>query len=470
MHNLRKISLVSCTVLVLTSVLWPQSIVEGSQLNQRLAAVLRKNHFTGRVQLSLRRRLGRNLNLDLANLGRLLWFDTITGLNNDNTCGGCHSPTNGFGDTQSIAIGIENNGIVGPDRLGPRNMRRTPTAANTAFYPKLMWNSRFVSLSDNPFDNSSGFQFPLPEGLTLSYVPHLLVAQAFIPPTERTEVAGFDFPGDNDAIRTEVLSRLNSSPAYRTFFGGVFPQVAAGSPITFDMLGEAIAEFEFSLIFADAPLDRFARGDRNVMTASQKRGALLFFGGAGCVSCHAVAGTSNEMFSDFQDHVAGTPQIAPRVTNNSFDGPEANQDFGKEEITGNPHDRYMFRTSPLRNLALQPAFFHNGAFSRLEDALRYHLNPREQAKHYSPAQQHLDSDLAGPTGPIEPVLQRLDPRLARATPLTPAEFNDLLAFLRHGLLDSRASPENLRSLVPPSVPSGRPVLQFQFNKKKRRTR
>ena len=48
--------------------------------------------------------------------------------------------------------------------------------------------------------------------------------------------------------------------------------------------------------------------------------------------------------------------------------------------------------------------------------------------------------------------------------------NSMEAFLRHGLLDSRALPENLRSLVPPSVPSGRPVLQFQFNKKKRRTR
>jgi len=469
MHSLWKNSWVSCTVLILASVLWPQTVPRSSQLDASLTAVLRKNHFTGRVQSSLGRRLGRDLNLDLANLGRLLWFDTITGLNNDNTCGGCHSPTNGFGDTQSIAIGIENNGIVGPDRRGPRNMRRTPTAANTAFYPNLMWNSRFASLSGNPFDNASGFQFPAPEGLTLSYLPHLLMAQAFIPPTERTEVAGFDFPGDNDAIRTEVLRRLNSTPAYHTLFGKVFPQVATGSPITFDMLGEAIAEFEFSLIFANAPVDRFARGDRHAMTISQKRGALLFFGSAGCVSCHAVAGTSNEMFSDFHDHVAGTPQIAPRLTNNSFDGPEANQDFGKEEITGNPDDRYKFRTSPLRNLAVQPAFFHNGAFSRLEDALRYHLNPREQAKHYSPARQHLDSDLAGPTGPIEPVLQRLDPRLARATPLTPAEFNDLLEFLRHGLLDSRALAENLRSLVPPSVPSGRPVLQFQFNKKKRRT-
>jgi cytochrome c peroxidase len=175
------------------------------------------------------------------------------------------------------------------------------------------------------------------------------------------------------------------------------------------------------------------------------------------------------MFSDFKDHVAGTPQIVPRTTNNNFDGPQANEDFGLEEVTGNPADRYKFRSSPLRNLSLQPPFFHNGSFSRLEDALRYHLNPREQTKLYSPARQHLDKDLVGPTGPIEPVLQRLDPRLKQGTPLTPGEFNDLLVFLRQSLLDSRALPENLRSLVPPSVPSGRPALQFQFTKKKRRT-
>ena len=61
---------------------------------------------------------------------------------------------------------------------------------NTVFYPNLMWNSRFASLSGDPFDNSAGFVFPPPESSSLSYLPHLLVAQAFIPPTERVEVAG----------------------------------------------------------------------------------------------------------------------------------------------------------------------------------------------------------------------------------------------------------------------------------------
>ncbi len=430
-------------------------------LDRDLEAVLRQQGFTGRVEERLEQKLGRRVDRQLADTGRLLWFDRITGLNDDNTCAGCHSPTAGFGDTQSIAIGIDNNGIVGPHRAGPRNMHRAPTAANTAFYPNLMWNSRFVALSGNPFDNRAGFLFPSPEGLSLSYQPHLLVAQAFIPPTERTEVAGFHFAGDNNAIRAEVLNRLNNVPAYRRLFGRSFPDVRAGAPITFDEFGKAIAEFEFTLTFANAPIDRYARGDRNALTPDEKRGALLFFGAARCSQCHAVSGQSNEMFSDFQDHVIGVPQIAPRVTNNNFDGPAANEDFGREEITGNAGDRYKFRTSPLRNVAVQPTFMHNGAFTSLEDAIRHHLNVSASARSYRPASQKLAADLVGPTGPIEPVLARVDPLLATPIDLTPDEFRQLVAFVRNGLLDPRANPQLLRWLIPPVVPSGRRVLTFE---------
>ena len=121
-----------------------------AQLTRNLSAVLRDQGFTGKIGTSIEKRLGRRIDSKLAEAGRLLWFDTIGGLNNDNTCGGCHSPTNGMGDTQSIAIGIDSNGVVGPHRSGPRNQRRTPTAANSAFYPNLMWNSRFASLSGDP--------------------------------------------------------------------------------------------------------------------------------------------------------------------------------------------------------------------------------------------------------------------------------------------------------------------------------
>src|SRR5688572_17851943 len=279
------------------------SAIDGGDLDDVLRRYLARHGFTGRVASTLEWRLGRRVDRQLADVGRQLWFDPIQGLNDDNSCGGCHSPTHGFGDTQPIAIGVDNNGIVGPDRTGPRNQRRTPMAINTAFYPTLMWNSRFHARSGDPFDNRNGFTFPAPEGSTLSYLPHLLTAQAFIPPTERVEAAGFHFPGGNDDIRGEVLRRLNASAEYRQRFARAFPHVRAGGPIAFDDFARAIAEFEFTQVYADAPIDRYARGDRNALTPSQKRGAALFFGRAGCVACHAVAGASNEMFSDFREHV-----------------------------------------------------------------------------------------------------------------------------------------------------------------------
>ena len=434
------------------------------RLNRELRSALTQAEFTGRVEACLERRLGRAIKRRLAGVGRMLWFDPITGLNNDNSCAGCHSPTAGFGDTQSIAIGIENNRVVGPSRTGPRNMRRSPMVLNNAFYPNLMWNSRFAALSGDPFDNSAGFEFPAPEGLSLSAQPHLLVAQAFIPPTERTEVTGFAFHGNNDAIRAEVVRRLNETPAYRQLFGRAFPAVRAGGPISFAMFAQAIAEFEFTLTFADAPIDRFARGEFDALSADLKRGALLFFGRANCVSCHSVAGQSNEMFSDFQGHVIGVPQIAPSNTNNTFDGPGANEDFGVEQVSGDPADRYRFRTSPLRNVALQPTFMHNGAYTNLEDAISHHLDVATALRRYSPADQGLAADLADPIGPWEPVLAQLDPRLAEPMRLTDVEFRELVAFVRYGLLDQRARPEQLRRLIPRVLPSKRTPLIFEFPK------
>ena len=465
-------------------------------LDSPLAAALNQAGFTGSVEATLEARLGRRIDKKLANLGRLLWFDNAGGLHSDNTCGGCHSPTNGFGDTQSIAIGIQNNGIVGQNRSGPRNQRRTPTAANTAFYPNLMWNGRFSSASGDAFDNSGGFQFPLPEGITRfppfdPVVTHLLIAQAHIPPTELVEVAGFTgtagtiasefdqfddgkgslVPGPdasgfrNEPIRQAVLHRLNSTPAYRALFGELFPTVASGSPIDFVMFSRAIAEFEFTLVFANAPIDRFARGDRNAMTTPQKKGALIFFGKGGCVQCHSVSGQSNEMFSDFRMHVIGVPQIAPffgmAKGNVIFDGPGKDEDFGLEQVTGDPDDRYKFRTSPLRNAALQAAFFHNGAFRRLEDAIRHHLDVFSSARNYHSISAGIDKDLTYRLGPIEPVLQRVDPLLLQPITLTSDEFEQLVAFVRDGLHDKRAPKQNLCTLIPDAVPSGFALPRFQ---------
>jgi len=164
-------------------------------------------------------------------------------------------------------------------------------------------------------------------------------------------------------------------------------------------------------------------------------------------------------------HTIGVPQIAPLfgvgLGNVPFDGAAQNEDFGLEQFTGNTGDRYRFRTSPLRNVALQPTFFHNGAFTRLEDAVRHHLNVFQSVRRYNPLVAGIDPDLTQQIGPVEPVLARIDPLIARPIHLTPKEFKNLVTFVRDGLLDPRAAPEHLCALIPKAVPSGMPVATFE---------
>ena len=514
-----------------------------------LRQLLKKEGFTGKVEESLEKRLGRKIDPAKADLGRLMFFDKGLGLHKSNACAGCHSPTHGWGDTQSIARGIQNNNIVGAalppaGRDGPRNQRRTPTIANTAFYPVMMWNGRFSSESGNPFDNSKGYKFPPPEGDGL-FMPkdprffHLLVAQAHIPFTELPEMAGFTgikesgavdcsvllplnipfraniktgatarksvlqlkllddtpvarpdfcqfddkqgtplplrFPDTdvmNAPIRLQVLNEINRIEQYRTRFAASYPQVKGGNNIDFWMIGQALAEFQIQETYARAPIDKYATGDTTAMTPAAKRGAISFFGKAQCVQCHAVKGKSNEMFSDFKMHNAGVPQIAPvfgkgtgNVAFRDASGnitSAGNLDLGLYEFLNDDEaNKFKFRTSPLRNVGLQPAFFHNGAFTRLEDAVRFHLDAANLAKTYDPSTAGVAPDLKKPPAVnTDLVLKTLHPKLSTSPKLSEDEIKDLVTFLAEGLLDSRAGPDSLMQKIPASLPSGATLPTF----------
>lgn len=508
--------------------------------------MLRKHGFTGRIEEQLPERLGRPVDQELADLGHELFFDKILALSHDNTCASCHAPAAGFGDTQSIAIGVRSNDIVGPSREGPRNQRRSPMVMNTAFYPKLMWNGRFSAPSGDPFDSSLGFKFPAPEDDAHTFpandprIKHLLVAQGHIPPTELPEMAGFKKIGDaeikqsrfvglnqpaafprtvdiapaivknrgtiqflheltdtpraraedgdvlpnpvggflNEPIRSLVLNKINNVPAYVDRFAKKFPGVkrdpSATPPVTdphgiqFWMIGTALAEFQISLTRANAPIDRFARGERGsgagLMDTDQKKGALLFFGKARCVECHSVARRSNEMFSDFEMYNIGVPPIAPILGedtgNVQFFGPGQDEDLGLEDITSNPDDRYKFRTSPLRNVARQPTFFHNGSFTNLRAAIVHHLNVHESVLTYDPKKAGLDEDLTHRMGPTAPILATLNPLMQNPINLTIDEIRQLTSFVEISLTDPRSAKDQLPP-NPASVPSGMPLPKFQ---------
>jgi cytochrome c peroxidase len=471
--------------------------VKKDTLNKQLQAVLAANAFDGTIQNSVETRLGHTLDLLKQNLGRMLFFDPILSLHNDNACAGCHDPGSGFADSQAIAIGVESYAMVaGPDRTGPRNERRSPTIINSIFYPAMMIDARFFAPSGDPFDNSQGFTFPPPEGTTKflpgdPYVNILAAAQAHMPSTELKEQAGYtgtkgtlgqqwdqfdDGLGDpvpppdgsgyrNDPIRAAVEARLNANRHYRVRFAEIYSEVAAGGPITFAMVGNAIGEWEATMARANAPLDRFARGALNAMTTDEKYGALLFFGKANCVACHATAPQKNQMFSDFKGHNIGVPQFAPLFGVGTgdfiFDGPGLNEDYGIEDVTQDPADRYKFRTAPLRNLAMQTRYFHNGAFDSLAMAIRHHLDVVTSAQNYNPTKNGVPADLQQNMPPVANVLANLDPLVQTPIVLTDIEFNQLYVFVHDALRDLKDSRGTNCGRVPLRLPSRMQGLTYE---------
>ena len=123
--------------------------------------------------------------------------------------------------------------------------------------------------------------------------------------------------------------------------------------------------------------------------------------------------------------------------------------YGRARITGNPADKYKFRTPPLRNVELTAPYGHNGAFFSL----------REFVAHYS--ESHLK--LAAFTDhELEPLLkgtivQNLSDILATRDILLdgvafPDQVIDEVTEFMMALTDPRA--RHLSSVMPTRVPSG----------------
>lgn len=86
-----------------------------------------------------------------------------------------------------------------------------------------------------------------------------------------------------------------------------------------------------------------------------------------CVGCHR-----GDFFTDEDFRSVGAPQIG----RGKGDGPTESHDYGRERETGDPNDRFAFRTPTLLNVSATGPYFHSGAYADLADVVRHHLNPR----------------------------------------------------------------------------------------------
>lgn len=406
-------------------------------------------------------------------LGQALFFDKILSGNLNISCATCHHPLAGTGDGLSLGIGEGGRGVgIARDSgsNGSAVHERVPRNAPPLFnigaheYSRHFHDGRVEADPQDPdaFLTPAGGE--LPAGLN-----SVLAAQAMFPVTSMTEMAGQ--AGENNQANAAnegrlagyegvwgiIARKLQSIPQYGEMFKAAFPEeIAVSSDIRFQHAANAIAAFESVAWRADnSPFDRYLRGNNGALSAQQRAGMKVFYGAGGCAECH-----SGTFQTDHEFHAIAMPQIGPGKGHNLDGYADGLDDFGREGVTGNPDDRYRFRTPSLRNIALTAPFGHSGAFDTLEQVVRHHQDAVQSLHSFDAAQATLpdNQDFAATDFEFMGDTVRVD-ALAAANELPPghlseSEIQALIAFL-HALTDPGAL--DMRNTVPGSVPSGLPI-------------
>ena len=148
-----------------------------------------------------------------------------------------------------------------------------------------------------------------------------------------------------------LLAKVGRDSGYVSEFRSAYPRGATRTAVL-----DAIATFERSLLTPNSRFDRYLRGEREVLTPSEKEGYRLFKA-YGCVSCHQgvnIGGNLYQKFGVFEDMIPA--ETFP-------------MDLGRFRITKVPRDRHVFRVPSLRNVGVTAPYFHDGHEPVLQKAV-----------------------------------------------------------------------------------------------------
>lgn len=332
-------------------------------------------------------------------LGRLLFWDPVLSGQKDVACATCHHPSFGYSDGLDLAIGANGVGLGTSRAFAPGHLQR-PVKRNS----QTVLNVAFNGLTSNA--DVSPAAAPMFWDLRVKS----LEAQALEPLKAPDEMRG-DAYAEDRAI-PEVVARLNAIPEYRRLFGRAF---GGGTPVTERNLGRALAAFQRSLVAANAPFDRYMRGETGALSPEQVRG-MQRFESAGCINCH-----SGPMFSDFAAHVLAVPDN-PKL-------PDSDSGVNKA---------YAFRTPSLRNLSATAPYMHNGVFTTLPQVLDFYRRVSRGGRGGGGGTRGLNAQISREQ--IDPLALRLN--------VGGRGQQDLIAFLR--ALDDQGFDRT----IPERVPSG----------------
>lgn len=269
-------------------------------------------------------------------LGERLFADPILSVDSTTACASCHLPAHAFSDPRPLSQGV-----------GGLTNRNSMPLFNLLWSPSFFWDGRATSLEDQALEPVQS-------------------------PTEMGEDWG------------RVVAKLERHPEYPVLFARAF----GDAPIDQQLVVQAIAQFERTLISADSKYDRWLVGQAE-FTPEEERGFILFHTEEGdCFHCHV-----SPLFTDNEFHNNGLDLDPP--------------DDGLAALTGKRFDRGKFKTPTLRNIEYTAPYMHDGRFQTLEEVV----------EHYDSGFHRIVL-----TDPLLLVRLNLD--------LTPADKRALVAFLK----------------------------------------
>ena len=234
-------------------------------------------------------------------LGQRLFADPILSVDSTIACASCHLSAHAFSDPRPVSQGV--SGMT---------TRNSMPLFNLLWSRSFFWDGRAASLEE----------------------------QALEPVQEPTEL------GEN---WDRVVAKLERHGEYPALFARAF----GDAPIDRQLVVQAIAQFERTLISADSKYDRWLAGQAE-LTPEEERGFLLFHTEAGdCFHCHGAP-----LFTDNEFHNNGL----------DLDPPDA----GLAALTGGRLDRGKFKTPTLRNVEYTAPYMHDGRFQTLEEVIEHY--------------------------------------------------------------------------------------------------
>ncbi len=356
-------------------------------------------------------------------LGRLLFHETGLALapmkalgKGTYSCATCHFAAAGFqaGRHQGIGDGGIGFGLRGegrsrhpeylPEELDVQPVR-TPSAMNLAWQELILWSGKLGGVGDNLGTEDQWIDGTPPAHNFLGY--HGLETQA---------IAGMGIH------RLLINETIVDTLGYKTLFDQAFPDVPPPQRYDRERAALAIAAYERTLIAHRAPFQQWLRGKRNAMSEQEKRGAILFFGDARCYTCH-----NGPALAKMEFHAIGMKDLYQHPSPTFGTGPGEAANLGRGGFTGRTEDMYKFKVPQLYNLADSPFYGHGASFTSLREVVAYKNEAVPENPNVPPSQ------LAEEFKPLN---------------LTPAEIDDITAFLESALRDPdlmRYQPQTLLS-------------------------